>query len=807
MSSEPAPLFQGIKQPVIRTFRHKLIILYQDLGLPEIVVAQAEGIMDQLGLHSADRRATTKALAGSLKDIRSDNPFPDLIHAVSVVAREKYRAGEITEEELYRYQWMGWSVLHVCLELKDEEEEGGDHYNSPIATGCSAARLLLTKRFDIFRRLPAFGKDIRSNFKRMRAFYEKEDQAHSYVYQLFNIFNRHDSEVGPINRQRLSLVIEDLAESGVEQTEEGDFSYKSTLFSIPGVRGNPEEFTADYPAKEKMVENLALDHEDPVAHVPDLQEADNRYYSYARTKKHALVSTDPSRVTLQQAQTIYQACETLYKSSGRHEYVFIALSIILGRSDRKLSELPKGAKSDSVGEHWYKPKGGDWCFKYKIQIPRKTAPQLSGAKAAKKQKLAGLEKGSDEHKRLKKLLDDKSGQIKEELYNHLKSVALEFPVPRFWQKPLGDALKIKDATYDFTDAFKAVQGEVNHSIRRANLAKFLPWSLKQSGVDRYLVSVLSGDDPFDRAAMYYTQTSPQIIYDTYQKIMSELGVTVDLPARADLLDTEDSLTFGSMVIPKAEKIRQLFEDIRGVVEHDDLKDPDTLVEWLHRHNYFALYTYLLLNLATGHRPTGAPYFSSSHFDLRGKRCFIADKDVTSRSIGRSVPLIDVAIEQIEAYKRHLNRLFLFLQGPRGCAVTAYNVMKCADPENDKFPFLFLFPPLVEGVDFDHRKNTKIQMPSPAMVLKHMESKWPIPANWHRHVLRSWLTNYSAQLRRTSEQQDKVITGEMIDAFMGHGQFGLHPDNPQAGFRFSDLKKMLPALEKMFKEYGARAVEQ
>ena len=247
-------------------------------------------------------------------------------------------------------------------------------------------------------------------------------------------------------------------------------------------------------------------------------------------------------------------------------------------------------------------------------------------------------------------------------------------------------------------AFEVIQSKLNHSVRRANLANFLKYGLKQKGVDRYFTALLSGMDPFENAALYYTQTSPRAAYIHYSSIIHELGLNAPEYTEGDqqLFDEEKDYTIGSMNVPKKEVITKFFKEIRELLEGNR---PITELEWLQHHSYMAVYTYLVLNLCTGHRPSISAYSKASYIDVRGKMCFIADKFVTSVKHGRTVPLIDVAINQLDVYKRHLESFVVFLKSPRGCDVLLSKVLRCMDSTDDHYPYLFLFNPI--GSDDDH----------------------------------------------------------------------------------------------------------
>lgn len=762
------PLFDDLATEASQAFAYHLWLIVDDADIVENSREEIKKIWSDLGFPNAENTLDFFALEKILTSKLGKNPFFALVF--TVLRAEK----NLDQADFVKFKMLAFSVLIAALSLKEEEEYIDDkkNYNNPISTGCDAARLIVKGDLELLRCLPELSYDINANFYQIEILYETlggHESAPSYLRLIYNILNKYVNSIGPINRERADFKRIGVAEYPID---DADASALFQLIDLPSSRIRSEELAADQHRDQVDIDNAVIDHADPIEQVPDLQTPNNRYYSYSLSKRHLMTSTMLGRIYTEQASKIYQACLKLYQEScqgltPKFEYIYLALSIVFGRPDEELRKLKRASFQASAKQHWY-VKNKQWHLAYKTPIPRATAPQFSSGRK----------------------LDDKK-----DFFNNVKSEPLLLPVPAEWNKALGQALKTPEYPYDFAEAFKVVQAEVNHSIRRANLPNFLKYTLKQKGVDRYYIALLSGMSPFENAALYYTQTSPRAIYAHYSSIIHELGLAApNYDGNHDrLFDEWNDLTIGSMNVPKDELITNFFTNMREFIESDK---PETELEWLRHHSIMAAYTILVLNICTGHRPSISAYSKACYIDIRGKKCFIADKQVTSVTHGREVPLIDVAVEQFQAYQRHLERFVNFLKGPRGCAVLLSKVLKCIDDGDDKYPFVFLFTLAGPGEEFSARKHREPRSASPLQLRNIIDSSWPIPTNWHRHYLRSYLTNFA----------EKGTSSELIDAFMGHGQYSSNPENPMSGFSYNTLKNLSVSLDAMCENLEVKAVK-
>ena len=297
--------------------------------------------------------------------------------------------------------------------------------------------------------------------------------------------------------------------------------------------------------------------------------------------------------------------------------------------------------------------------------------------------------------------------------------------------------------------------------------------MKQNGIDKLHRSLILNDAPTAMAGVFYTQLKLEDLLLKYRQVMANM--IPDIP-----LTNFQERSVGSTLIPKKSEVTSFFERFKREIEENP---PSTYTDWIYFHNRVAIYTYQFLNLATGHRPTVAAYSTQSDFDLTGRLCFIRDKLVTESKLGRIVPLTKQAVAQLNYYKNHVDLLVRNLASISADDSLVPKIAACLDPKEELSPFLFLFRRVGKTEKFG------IKPPAPKTIEKLSQRIWPMPLNWNRHYLRTWLT----------AKQNDNMPSELIDAFMGHAQFGTSPENPRSCFCYSSLDEVRFRIEEMIEE--------
>lgn len=231
---------------------------------------------------------------------------------------------------------------------------------------------------------------------------------------------------------------------------------------------------------------------------------------------------------------------------------------------------------------------------------------------------------------------------------------------------------------------------------------------------------------------------------------------------------------GSQLIVKPEAVSALFAHLalKAQTNRDDIAE---------FHNAYTFYILHLLNFATGHRPVRDPFDDLEHIDLANKKIFISDKESRQTSTSaRVLRLPEIAIQQLNLYIEHLKELQLRL-----CVINPNAANAVARTLAGKNRLLFLFEENDSG-------SYQIQPLSPKAVQEYLGALFNIPANWHRHYLRTFLSR-------------STVPGELIDAWMGHAKLGQEGYNQFSGLSMEYMWLISNKIEREMDKLGIKAV--
>lgn len=109
---------------------------------------------------------------------------------------------------------------------------------------------------------------------------------------------------------------------------------------------------------------------------------------------------------------------------------------------------------------------------------------------------------------------------------------------------------------------------------------------------------------------------------------------------------------GPRVVPEDLRsyVKSLIEQVRGASRFAGEEGR------IHRHNTYSAYVMEMLYFLTGHRPVHRAFADERNVDRARKLLLISDKDRTNPTNTRIVPLVEVALRQMDKYQQHVARL-------------------------------------------------------------------------------------------------------------------------------------------------------
>ena len=409
---------------------------------------------------------------------------------------------------------------------------------------------------------------------------------------------------------------------------------------------------------------------------------------------------------------------------GCRPSLWIMLSILLGRTAERLWSTPKQVygQTGNTGEYWR-------VNKAKIQlVSYLSLPDFQ--------------------------LDHVDRQLVEPVYN-----CLLLPVPTSLTEPLRAALAAvwtgDDATDNLRSELRERIGQLNRDnntrLTTKRLATYMHRELLRSGESDVVSKRLRGVDARVNYKQRYEANLLESSRVAYRQYATTLLAGID---RTDDWQESDCkpVAFGSQLRVKDDAIRYLFDDLRRRCEHP----AQSFSGAVGFHNDFATHAHQLLMLASGHRPVRVPLDTLRSYDLVSRELFICDKAANRTSDSRTIVLPECASQQIASYIEHLQSL------NRRCRRSAPELCgPLARALSGDGPLLF-------RIERDRRRRLTLVPFDPRHVNRWLQDDWTLPLNWHRHWLRSRLTELDQP-------------HEYIDQFLGH-----EDDQPPGLGRYSNL---------------------
>ncbi|HZJ97026.1 MAG TPA: hypothetical protein VFD12_04270, partial [Oligella sp.] len=303
------------------------------------------------------------------------------------------------------------------------------------------------------------------------------------------------------------------------------------------------------------------------------------------------------------------------------------------------------------------------------------------------------------------------------------------------------------------------------------IAAFLSNFLHQRGVDDVVNALITGNPSIQEAGTYYYQYENKIVFEAYELFLNELFALEIEDFKKEALIKHRG---GSQLIVKPEVVSALFAHLASKVQ----ASKGDIAAF---HNAYTYYILHLLNFATGHRPVRDPFDDLDHIDLINKKIFISDKESRQTSTSaRVLRLPEIAIQQLNLYIEHLKELQLRL-----CVINPNAANAVARTLAGKNRLLFLFEENDSG-------SYQIQPLSPKAVQEYLGALFNIPANWHRHYLRTFLSR-------------STVPGELIDAWMGHAKLGQEGYNQFSGLSMEYVWLISNKIEREMNKLGIKAI--
>lgn len=274
--------------------------------------------------------------------------------------------------------------------------------------------------------------------------------------------------------------------------------------------------------------------------------------------------------------------------------------------------------------------------------------------------------------------------------------------------------------------------------------------------------ILANTEYASNTPLYYLFHPHQKVTLIYQKCLKILGFD-----SCSINVASDIFCGGELAIQQWQSQLMISEKYNEITRnYKQINDRSPLSSLIQLHNQITLYSTLVLLITTGHRSRNEYSFSDFTIDEQKKLICIADKENFCDSALRILPIADVALENLKAYRIHCDRLSRLIV--KHDLLLPQQLLKTSQGFSDiNQPLLYLI----------HEDLTT----SP-VGFKNIETYlngWNLPANAFRHYFFSFLQSTSAR--------------SIAINFMGHIRSGEHIYSNESLFCSEDMQRSSSAV--------------
>lgn len=299
-----------------------------------------------------------------------------------------------------------------------------------------------------------------------------------------------------------------------------------------------------------------------------------------------------------------------------------------------------------------------------------------------------------------------------------------------------------------------------------------------SGDITQAVAITGREHALAQTRIYYTTHSLNVLRKAYVKALWDIVPPVYKAAgrkpRMDYAAAIDPAVVhvGSRLCPTRDAAKKAITKLQKAIKKAaNYRSWDELVTY---HNYFTLYTVLMVGYATSCRAIISPFLASSEIDTDTGLAALADKDGPDHHKSRLVWIPEEVRRQIRSYEAHRDTILKPLLG--------------------HFAKADVVVPDCFFLRITDKKQFAVIAVKPSTLAEQMKGFIRLPANVHRRFLRTELI------------EDGCPT-EVVDAFMGHWSRGEEPHGLFSSFSY---REHVTALEQhlvpLLKDLGWQLVE-
>lgn len=333
---------------------------------------------------------------------------------------------------------------------------------------------------------------------------------------------------------------------------------------------------------------------------------------------------------------------------------------------------------------------------------------------------------------------------------------------------------IRDA--ELQEVLQRANDKAGTSVTLRQVQQYLHFWLVREQVDSAVVGLLLGKAARQCSPLAYSHISRRHVLEVWTRYLGALGLpTSPLPAYLH----EGSV--GSRLYPHKAELTRLLSLYQSVTAKQ-LKQPRrSSLDWRIFHNLLVRHCLLVLHLSTAARPVDEMYGRRHDYCLVTRLMYLVDKEGRSVSSARIVPLGRLAVSQLQAWERYLEMLTLQR------APALQHMVSAARAALDGSGSLFFW----STDDVDEQSAFNVERVTPGNMLVQFDALFPLPPNWHRHAVRSYLL-------------EQHVPRYLIDALLGHEEMGAEFSHICSCAPLNELFELVDVLDRWHGDIGLEA---
>lgn len=304
------------------------------------------------------------------------------------------------------------------------------------------------------------------------------------------------------------------------------------------------------------------------------------------------------------------------------------------------------------------------------------------------------------------------------------------------------------------------QDKIHLTLKK--VSSYLNQVLRAHDTDSTVIDLITGYDAKNQPARYYTYIPEEKLQTVFNRYMSHIGSAGKTDYLKDLEYSASGNGLGSPLFVDPMILQSLFAHLQTAISEGSVSKEVRFSE--QTHNLRVLYLQLVLALVSGYRPVNGWFGTIDDIHFATGEYRIAEKEREMSYNGRVVFLPPVALGLIQDYLAYCEQSAIYFAHKDPVISQRYRQAIKGD-----MPFCF----------YRYQENT--QEISPSAYMQHIDPIFPLPANWARHYLRSYLFSQN-------------VSDERIGAWMGHIHSGQLPFAQFSQLRRKDLQYICDTLE-------------